>query len=57
MEVKATHNPGPRDLQHLKRFARNTERPVKSFLFYTGDSYETVDGIRLIPIAALFRGA
>ena len=57
VEVKATHNPGPRDLQHLKRFARNTERPVKSFLFYTGDSYETVDGIRLIPIAALFRGA
>jgi hypothetical protein len=57
VEVKATHNPGPRDLQHLMRFARNTERPVKSFLFYTGDSYETVDGIRLIPIAALFRGA
>ena len=57
VEVKATRNPGPRDLQHLKRFARNAGRPVKAFLFYRGDHYETADDIRLIPIAALHRGA
>jgi predicted AAA+ superfamily ATPase len=57
VEVKATRNPGPRDLQHLKRFARNAGRPVKAFLFYKGDSYATVENIRLIPIAALYRGA
>jgi predicted AAA+ superfamily ATPase len=56
IEVKATRHPGPRDLQHLKRFIRNTDRPVKAFLFYKGDEYDTVDGILLIPIAALFRG-
>jgi predicted AAA+ superfamily ATPase len=56
VEVKATRNPGPRDLQHLKRFARNAGRPVKAFLFYRGDRYERADGIRLIPIAALYRG-
>ena len=42
VEVKATRNPGP---------------PVKAVLFYRGDHYETVDDIRLIPIAALYRGA
>jgi hypothetical protein len=57
VEVKATRNPGPRDLQHLKRFANNTDRPVKAFIFYMGDRYETVDGVRLVPIAALHRGA
>lgn len=57
IEVKASRNPGPRDLQHLRRFQRNTERPVKAVLLYAGDRYETIDGIRLIPIAALFRGA
>jgi uncharacterized protein len=56
VEVKATRNPGPRDLQHLKRFARNAGRPVKAFLFYRGDHYETVDDIHLIPIAAIYRG-
>ena len=56
VEVKATRHPGPRDLQHLKRFVKNTNRPVKAFLFYKGETYETVDSIRLIPIAALYRG-
>jgi uncharacterized protein len=56
VEIKATRHPGPRDLQHLKRFAKNTDRPVKAFLFYRGDTYETIDDIRLIPIAALYRG-
>lgn len=40
----------------LKRFAQNTARPVKTFLFYLGSTYETVEGIRLIPVGALFRG-
>ena len=57
VENNATRNPGPRDLQHLKRFTRNTARRVKAFLFYRGDQYATQDGIHLIPIAALFRGA
>lgn len=57
LEIKATRSPGPRAFQSLKRFAQNADRPVKAFLFYLGESYETVEGIRLIPIGALFRGA
>ena len=56
VEIKATRNPGPRAFRNLKRFAQDMARPVKVFLFYLGDTYETVDGIRLIPIGALFRG-
>jgi hypothetical protein len=57
IEIKATRNPGPRTFQNLKRFVQNTTRPVKAFLFYLGDSYETVEGIRLIPVGAIYRGA
>lgn len=57
IEIKATRNPGPRAFQSLKRFAQNTDRPVKTFLLYLGETYETVEGIRLIPIGALYKGA
>jgi len=56
VEIKATRNPGARDIFNLKRFVHNTDRPTKAFLFYLGESYQTVDDIRMIPIGALFRG-
>lgn len=56
VEVKASSNPGARDFQNLKRFAQSLNRPVRCYLFYTGDAYDTVDDIRLIPIGALFGG-
>lgn len=57
VEIKATRNPGRRDLQTLKRFLRNTHQPAKAFLFYKGNDYAVEDGIQLIPIASLYRGA
>lgn len=57
VEIKATRNPGARDFLNLKRFIQNAGRPTKGFLFYLGDAYQMVDGIRMIPIGALFRGA
>jgi predicted AAA+ superfamily ATPase len=56
IEIKATKRPGPRDFQNLRHFEDSLKRPTKRFLFYPGAEYSTVDGIRLIPIAALHRG-
>jgi predicted AAA+ superfamily ATPase len=57
VEVKATRKPGAKDIVNLKRFIRKMDRPAEAYLFYMGDTYQTVDGIRLVPIAALYRGA
>jgi predicted AAA+ superfamily ATPase len=56
VEIKATKRPGPRDLQNLKQFEDRLKRPVKRILFYPGEEYSDVNGIRLIPIAALYKG-
>ena len=56
VEIKATKRPGPRDFQNLKQFEDRLKRPIKRILFYSGEEYSTVDGIRLIPIGALHRG-
>ena len=56
VEIKATRRPGPKDFQNLKQFEDCLKRPIKRILFYPGEEYDTVDGIRLIPIGALHRG-
>jgi len=56
VEIKTTSKPGPKDVRNLVEFGRATERPVKLFLFYTGDEYQNIGGVKLIPIAALYRG-
>lgn len=56
VEVKASRNPGPRDFHNLKRFVQKSNRPTKAYLFYKGETYETVDNIHMIPIGVLFRG-
>jgi len=56
VEIKTTKRPGPRDFQNLKQFGDRLKRPIKRILFYLGERYRTVDGIRLVPIGALYRG-
>jgi predicted AAA+ superfamily ATPase len=56
IEIKATRNPGPKDLRNLRQFGTRQASAVKKFLFYLGEDYRDVDGIRLIPVGALFRG-
>ena len=56
VEIKATKRPGPRDFQNLKQFEDRLKRSVKRILFYPGEEYREVDGVRLIPIGALYRG-
>jgi predicted AAA+ superfamily ATPase len=56
VEIKATKRPGSRDIKNLKQFEDHLRRPIKRFLFYAGEEYVAVDGVRLIPIGALHRG-
>ena len=56
IEIKSNRRPSPRDLQSLKQFSDRRNRPVRRYLIYLGDEYRTIDNIRLIPVAALFRG-
>ena len=56
IEIKATRNPGPKDLRNLRQFGTRQTLPVKRFLFYLGEDYSVVDGIRLVPVGALLSG-
>jgi predicted AAA+ superfamily ATPase len=56
IEIKATANPGPKDLRGLREFRNRMPRDVECSLFYTGTRREEVDGINLIPVAFLLGG-
>ncbi|MCP4676601.1 MAG: ATP-binding protein [Deltaproteobacteria bacterium] len=56
VEIKSTARPGRKDFRALREFRDGTNRPVKCYLCYTGESFEVKDGIALIPAATLFRG-
>jgi hypothetical protein len=56
IEIKSTQRPAHRDLQSLKKFSDRLKRPVQRYLIYLGEEYRTIDNIRLLPAAALFRG-
>lgn len=55
VEIKAAEKPGPRDIRNLTEFSRQTQAKCELILFYLGTEYRTVDTVRLIPIAALYR--
>ena len=56
IEVKSTRHPGRSDITSLMNFKPKKNLKVKRFLFYLGEEYQTVEDVRLIPVAALFRG-
>lgn len=56
IEIKATANPAGRDVTNLKSFAQKMQKVVKPFLIYNGDSYQVIDGVKLIPAASFYRG-
>ena len=57
IEIKRTKRPGPRDWRNLRQFQARSDRPVRRILFYPGEEYDTVDGVHLLPIGALYRGS
>ena len=56
VEVKSTRRPSPRDMQNLKQFTDRLNRPVRRYLVYLGDEYQTIGNIQLLPIGAIFKG-
>lgn len=57
IEIKASKSPSRRDIKNLKGFGQRLTKPCKLFLFYLGEEYLTVDGVRFLPIAAIRSGA
>jgi len=41
LEIKATRNPGPRDVRNLVQFGKSLNRPTRLDLFYIGNKYGT----------------
>jgi uncharacterized protein len=56
IEIKSSRTFNRRDIRSLIFFRENAKRPVRSFLFYLGEEYHHMDGVTVLPMAALFRG-
>ena len=56
VEIKSTRRPAPRDVHNLILFKDRLNRPVRRYLVYWGEEYRTIDNVRMLPVAALFRG-
>jgi hypothetical protein len=56
VEIKSTRRPAPRDVHNLISFKDRLNRPVRRYLVYWGEEYRTIDNVRMLPVAALFRG-
>ncbi len=57
LEIKSSRNPGARDIRNLANFRNRSDRPVNCYLVYMGEEYRSIDGVKLLPAASLFRGA
>jgi predicted AAA+ superfamily ATPase len=56
VEIKASETVDKRDISHLREFVNHAPQKTRGFLFYLGEEYLEMNGIQVLPIAALFRG-
>lgn len=56
IEIKSSETFDKRDISHLREFVKHAPQRTKGFLFYLGAEYLEINGIQILPIAALFRG-
>lgn len=56
IEIKTTRQPSGRDVTNLLEFSKYMNKKTKMFLFYPGEEYFNIDGVNIVPVAALFRG-
>lgn len=56
IEIKTTRQPSRRDVTNLLEFSKYMNKKIKMFLFYPGEEYFNIDGVNIVPVAALFRG-
>lgn len=55
VEIKTTRAPDRRDTANLREFIAGIKRPAIGYLLHRGEEYGELNGIRLVPIAALHR--
>jgi len=56
IEIKNTLRPSLRDISNLVEFSRGMKKKVKMYLFYPGDEYGSINDVKIIPVASLYRG-
>jgi uncharacterized protein len=56
IEIKDSSKIQKSDVKNLKKFAEADPNNTLSFLFYSGETYQELDGVQCIPIASLYRG-
>ena len=56
IEIKNTLRPSNRDVRNLQEFSKAVKKRVKMYLFYPGEEYGSIDDVKVIPVASLFRG-
>lgn len=56
IEIKATSNPSVRDVSNLNEFARQSKKKIDLYLFYLGEEYKEINGVKILPIFSLYRG-
>ena len=56
IEIKNTKNPSERDVRNLVDFSKSVSKKVNTILFYKGETYNEINSVKVIPIAALYMG-
>ena len=56
IEIKNTRRPSNRDVRNLYEFSKSMKKKVRMYLFYPGDEYFSINDVKIVPIAHLFRG-
>jgi len=56
IEIKNTLRPSSRDVRNLQEFSKAVKKRVKMYLFYPGEEYSSINDVKLVPLAGIFRG-
>ncbi len=56
IEIKAIKSPSAKDISTLREFVKGARSRAKGYLFYLGENYSEIDGIKLVPVYSMFKG-
>ena len=56
IEIKSVRHPSGREVRNLVEFGKSLKKPVRLFLFYPGGEYSQEGEVKILPVAALYRG-
>ncbi|MCB0338206.1 MAG: DUF4143 domain-containing protein, partial [Bdellovibrionales bacterium] len=56
VEIKSTKQPSPKDIRNVSDFTKNfKDKKVRPYLLHLGEKYLEIEGVKCIPIYALYR--